>query len=301
MSQNNNTSDIYTTTKNDLWLTEYARNVTSQYGEDGIIEKVLDVIGVNDNCCVEFGSWDGKLCSNTFHLITEKGYSAVLIEGNPKRYKDLLNTYSDNDKVNAINTFVGFDKKYCLDSILKETAIPTDFDLLSIDIDGNDYHVWEAMQDYKPKVVLIEFNPTIPKTVEFVQPADRRLCQGSSLASITKLAKSKGYELICTTKTNAIFVDSQYFRLFGIKDNSVEKMMTDESLITHIFCGYDGTVFLRGCGMMPWQSIAYKETRVQQLPKWARKVVGDRNIIRRTLGKVYKKFRKKSKPQIDVC
>ncbi|MHC4748852.1 MAG: FkbM family methyltransferase [Planctomycetota bacterium] len=281
------------TVRPDTWLSTFARNVTSQYGEDGIIEEVLNIIGDNNKWCVEFGSWDGKVCSNTFNLISEKGCSAVLIEGNRKRYKDLLKTFAGNEKVITINAFVGLDKENGLDSILRKTAIPTNFDLLSIDIDGNDYHVWEALQDYKPKVVVIEFNPTIPKMVEFVQPPDPRLYQGSSLLSITKLSKSKGYELICTTKTNGIFVDSAYYDLFGIKDNSLEVMMTDESMITHIFCGYDGTVFIRGCGMIPWQGFAYRESRVQQLPKWARKVVGDRNIFRRKLGKLYRRLRKK--------
>ena len=110
---------------------------------------------------------------------------------------------------------------------------------------------------------------------------------------MTQLGKSKGYELVCTTKTNAVFVDAMFFNLFGIKDNSAEKMMTDESLITHIFCGYDGAVFIRGCGIIPWQSIAYKESKVQQLPKWARKVVGDRNFLRRKVGKLYRRWYKK--------
>jgi hypothetical protein len=294
MSQNNSTTVSETTKRNDLWLTEYACNVTSQYGEDGIIEKVLETLGVNDKWCVEFGSWDGKACSNTYNLISEKGYSAVLIEGNRKRYKDLLKTFTCNDKVIMINKFVGFDKENGLDSILKETSIPVDFDLLSIDIDGNDYHVWKAIEDYKPKAVVIEFNPTIHKTVEFVQPPDPRLQQGSSLLSITKLANLKGYELVCTTKTNAIYVKSEFFKLFGIKNNSVENMMTDESMITHIFCGYDGTVFIRGCGSIPWQGISYNESRVQQIPKWAIKKVGDRNILRRKMGKIYRRLRKKN-------
>ncbi|MBN2180322.1 MAG: FkbM family methyltransferase [Sedimentisphaerales bacterium] len=293
MSQNNRTAVQNTTNRKDLWLNDYARNVTSQYGEDGIIEKVLETLGDNDKWCVEFGSWDGKACSNTFSLITDKGYSAVLIEGNRKRYKDLLQTFAGNNKAVMINEFVGYDSENGLDSILKKTAIPADFDLLSIDIDGNDYHVWKAIKEYKPKVVVIEFNPTIHKTVEFVQPPDPRLQQGSSLLSLTKLAKSKGYELVCVTKTNAIYVRSEFFKLFGIKDNSVENMMTDESLVTHIFCGYDGTVFIRGCGEIPWQGITYKESRVQQFPKWAIKKVGDRNIFRRKLGKLYRRLRKK--------
>ena len=102
-----NNEDVQT----DLWLSKFAQNVTSQYGEDGIIEKVLGIIGVNDKWCVEFGSWDGKACSNTYHLITNKSYSAVLIEGNPKRYKDLLKTFGDNNRVTTLNAFVGFDSK----------------------------------------------------------------------------------------------------------------------------------------------------------------------------------------------
>lgn len=293
MSETMRANDHSKMAKENTWLNEFAKNVTSQYGEDGIIEKVLQVINDNNKWCVEFGSWDGIKCSNTFNLIDKKAYHAVLIEGDRRRYEDLLVTFQGSAKVIAINAFVGFDKDDCLDTVLRATEISADFDLLSIDVDGNDYHAWEAVHAYKPKVVVIEFNPTIPKTVEFVQPRDVRVTQGSSLLSISKLAKSKGYELVSTTKANAIFVDCKYFGLFGIGDNSVEVMMTDESLITHIFCGFDGTVFLRGCGIMPWQTIAYKESKVQQLPKWARKTVGDRNIIRRKAGKYFRRLRKK--------
>jgi len=274
-------------------LNACARNVTSQYGEDGIIEKVLEVIGENDKWCVEFGSWDGRKCSNTFHLIDQKKYSAVLIEGSRKRFKDLLATFRDNGRVIPVNAYVGFGAKDGLDSILSQTDIPANFDVLSIDIDGNDYHVWQAVTGYKPKVVVIEFNPTIPPSVEFVQPADPRRCQGSSLLSTSKLAQAKGYELVCVTKTNAIFVDAKYFPRFGIEDNSVEVLMTDLSSITYVFCGYDGTVFLGGCGRMPWQGIAYEASRVQQLPWWARKVVNDRNVLRRKARKLYLRLRRR--------
>lgn len=278
--------------KKNTWLNEFARNVTSQYGENGIIEKVLEIIGRNDKWCVEFGCWDGKHCSNSYDLIDSKGYSAVLIEGDSRRFGDLLKTYEGNEKVIPKNAFIGFNKEDNLDSILKNTEIPIDFDFLSIDIDGNDYHVWEAVQDYKPKVVVIEFNPTIPSNVEFVQPRDMSVSQGSSLLSMIKLAGKKGYELIACTTNNAFFVDLKYFNLFGITDNSPIALRMDESKITHIFCGYDGTVFIRGCGIAPWQSILLKESKMQILPKWARKRFGDRNIIRRKLGRIYRRLRK---------
>jgi len=281
-------------TKSNTWLNKFANNVTSQFGEDGIIEKILDVIDDNNMWCVEFGSWDGKKCSNTFNLINNRKHSAILIEGNHQRFKDLVKTFNGNDKIILINAIVGFEKKNCLDTLLETTEIPFDFDLLSIDIDGNDYHVWECLRNYKPKIVVIEFNPTIPNVVEFVQPRDMQVTQGSSILSIAKLAKSKGYELVAVTQANAIFVDSKYFGLFDIRDNSVEVMRTDESLVTHIFCGYDGTVFIRGCGRLPWQAISYKESRVQQLPKWARKRIGDRNILRKKLGKIFRRLRKRN-------
>lgn len=276
------------------WLNNFASNVTSQYGENGIIAKVLEVINENDKWCVEFGSWDGKKCSNTYNLIMEKDYSAILIEGDLKRFKDLQKTFEENEKVILLNSYVGFEEKSSLDMLLKPTDIPVDFDVLSIDVDGNDYHIWKAVKEYKPKIVIIEFNPTIAPEVEFVQPADFSITQGSSLLSIDKLAKSKSYELVSVTKANAIFVDSKYFELFGIEDNSAGTMMTDRSLITYIFCGYDGTVFIRGCGMLPWQTIPYKESRVQQLPKWARKKIGDRNILRRKLGRIFRRLRKRN-------
>jgi len=278
--------------KPSAWLNQYARTVTSQGGEDGIIEEILEVIEDNDKWCVEFGSWDGKKLSNTYNLIVNKGYSAVLIESNRKRFKSLLKTFGGNAQVIPLNTFVGFDADNNLDAILKNTAIPGNFDLLSIDVDGNDYHIWEAVKKYKPKVVVIEFNATIPSQVEFVQPRDMSVTQGSSILSITKLAKSKGYELVAST-SNAIYVDAKYFDLFGIEDNSVEQIWTDRSALTYVFCGYDGTVFLRGLCKLPWQGILLKESMVQQLPKWALQRVGDHNILRKKLRKIYLRFRKR--------
>ena len=267
--------------------------MTSQKGEDGIIEKVLDVMNNSNKWCVEFGCWDGKHLSNTFNLVRNKGYSAVLVEGDAKKFEDLLKTCEGNKKVIPVNAYVGFDPENCLDVLLETTEIPLDFDLLSIDIDGNDYHVWEAVRRYKPKVVVIEFNPTIPKEIEFVQPRDMGVTQGNSLLSIAKLAKSKGYELLSTTMWNAIFVDAKYYDLFGITDNSVEAMITDESLVTYIFSGYDGTVFLRGYRKLPWLNIVFSDRRIQQLPRFLRKSLMGRSRFRKKVLKRYRRLREK--------
>lgn len=278
--------------KNPAWLLEYAHNETSQHGEDGIVARILETIGRLDNWCVEFGSWDGMVCSNTYSLITKKNYSAVLIEGEKGRYKDLVRNFRENKKVICLNKFVGFDADNSLDAILADTPIPQNFDLLSIDIDGNDYHVWDAFCRYKPKVVIIEFNPTIPKVVDFVQPRDMSVGQGSSILSINKLAVSKGYELVACTQCNGIFVDKTCFPLFGIADNSLDRLLPQQPMVTHLFCGVDGTVFIRGYGKSPWQQIPFNEEKMQLLPRWARKRYGDKNFIRRKLGKLYRRWRK---------
>lgn len=280
-------------TKPNRWLNEFANNITSQNGEDGIICKILDVLNESNKWCVEFGACDGKYCSNTFNLIKNKGYSAVLIEKDKQKYQDLLKTYKENKSVIPVNTLVGFEQRDGLEAVLKTTNIPIDFDLLSIDIDGNEYHVWEAVRHYKPKVVVIEYNPTIPNQVEFVQARDMLVTQGSSLSSIDKLAKLKGYDIVSTTETNAIFVDSKYFELFGINDNSIAAMRPDEPWVTYIFSGHDGRIFIKGYCRLPWHGISYSEAKMQQLPKWLCKHPSNYGAFRKATMRFYRCFRGK--------
>ena len=248
------------------WLFKKAANFHSQYGEDGIIAAILDLIGDSPKWCVEFGAWDGEFLSNTWHLVESRGFSAVLIEGDRKRFGDLTERAKEASIV-PVNAFVGFTTDDGLDSILRGTPIPQDFTLLSIDVDGNDYHIWKAVAEYRPRVVVIEFNPTIPTAVEFVQPADMSINQGSSLSSIAKLGREKGYELVSVTEANGIFVLREYFELFGINDNSPAALRPDESLVTWIFSGFDGTVFVRGHGRIPWHRVPYNAKKMQQVAR----------------------------------
>ena len=80
-------------------------------------------------------------------------------------------------------------------------------------------------------------NSTIPfpNEVSFVQPADPKISQGSSLLALVELGKEKGYELVCVEGVNAFFVKSQYFPLFEIADNSVAVLRRDLSAVTHLF------------------------------------------------------------------
>jgi hypothetical protein len=169
--------------------------------------------------------------------------------------------------VHPICRFVGWEGEGTLDKILAETPIPRNFDLLSIDIDGNDWHVWKAVEEYRPSLVIVEFNPTMPTELDYVQPADFGTQIGSSLRAFDRLARSKGYELVCVTQWNAIFVDAPLFPLFNITDNRIETMRTDTSMVTHFFSGFDGRIRLDGYRKLPWHDVLIAEDDVQVLPK----------------------------------
>lgn len=258
-------------TRDPAWLLEHSGNVYSQSGEDGVIAAALDLLPTRDKWCVEFGAFDGVSMSNTRCLIENAGYTAVLIEASETAFADLLANCSSRPTVHAVHALVGFTDRDNLDVILDRFEVPHDFDCLSIDVDGNDYHVWKAMVRYRPKVICIEFNQTIPTEVKFVQRADVAVNQGSSLQSLVELGREKGYELVSVLAHNAFFVDRRYYALFGIDDNRPERLRRDLSAITYIFCGYDGTVHLAGNKSVIWHQVPLKESRIQHLPRRLRK------------------------------
>jgi hypothetical protein len=269
-------------------LLDHAKNVYSQYGEDGIFAAMLEIIPDPDKWCVEFGAWDGEFLSNTCNMIEHSGYSAVMIEANRKSFAGLLQRHGANPKVVALNQCVGFSSADGLDTILAPTPVPKDFDLLSIDIDGNDYHVWKALSAYTPKIVCVEFNPTVPTEVDFVQPADPTLCHGASLLALTRLGRDKGYELVAVTRTNVIFVQARYFPLFGLTNNEPRVLREDTSMVTHIFCGHDGTIFFTGADLMPWHGLRLSG-RLRKLPGIFRRYPENFSRPTRKLFNVYRK------------
>ncbi len=273
-------------------LREYKKNVYSQCGEDGILERVLNIIGDNNQWCVEFGAWDAQYMSNTFNLIKNKGYSAVLIEADKHKFKELVKNTRSYPNVTPINAYVGWNAEQKLDEILKRTSIPVDFDLLSIDVDGNDYHIWNAVKEYRPKVVVIEFNQTIPSHLEFIQKAHKSVNIGSSIRSIYNLGKQKNYELVCTTDFNAIFVEQRYYELFQIEDNDPETLIKNSRYYTYLFQGLNGQIFLSGCKKLLWHNIPFAESKIQQIPKYFRYHPKNFSYIKKVLFKLYSILRK---------
>ena len=277
------------------WLLDHAKDVYTQTGEDGILEKILETLPNTDQWCVEFGAWDGKHLCNSRNLILNNNYNAVMIEGSASKAKELAQTYKDHPRVIPMNTFVGYTKDDNLDTLLADTDIPLDFDFLSIDVDGNDYHIWKAMGKYKPKIVCIEYNPTMATGVHFVQEAAPTVMRGSSPSAINQLAKEKGYALVCVTDLNLIFVRNEYFELFEIQDNTLQTLRQNENFVTHLFCGYDGRILLQGSKRMPWHRTEIKppfDRIMEQIPESLHGFPDDYTFTQKIRYKLYKTLRK---------
>ncbi len=225
------------------YLASYAKNIASQGGEDGVIEKIFKIIGINEpGWCVEFGACDGKTDSNTWNLVKNKGWKAVYIEPEPTFFKKLEEHCQHTPNSYCFSDLVGWDGANSLDNILARTPVSKNLEFMVIDIDGNDYYVWEALQNYQPEVVCIEFHRLIHPSVDFVQPKDPSLNHPASIKTLTELAKRKGYELVCVINWNLFFVRKEHFVKFVIDDNRPESMYYPFEEM-RIFQGYDGTVF----------------------------------------------------------
>jgi hypothetical protein len=210
-------------------LNDYASDITSADGTNGILIEIFKRLNINSGFCIEFGAADGVWNSNT-NPFWSNGWEALLIEPDPEVFQVLLENTKEFDKVSSLNCFVspylegenprkseGFAS---LDKILDElntTKVNCDknFDLLSIDVDGNDYHIWKNIKNYKPKCVVIEYNQTIPPNIDLVDEIQEYLGMGASIKSLEKLGREKGYSLVACTGSNLIFVDSRYIEKLG--------------------------------------------------------------------------------------
>lgn len=225
---------IKSTTKDKPLLLSCAKNVYSQFGEDGIISKLFDCIGRKEKqLCIEFGATDGFWYSNTAHLwSTNRDWKAVLIESNPQHIPALTRNTDPHKNCLPIHRKVKFEKDdpNTLNNILRDHAIviPNDglIDLLSIDVDGDDCYIFQSLKrdGLKARIVIVEHNPTFPYWMDIAQTAGRHA--GCSVAALTRIAKDDGYRLVCVTDSNCIFLHetSDYEAVAKMYETDVEKM-----------------------------------------------------------------------------
>lgn len=195
-------------------LIDFCHNINSQFGEDGIIEKIFEILSIKNGYCVDVGAGDGTWLSNTKNLL-QNGWSGIQIEQDQERFNGLQDLYKDRNDVHCLKEYV---EPETLEILLDKCNAPLDFDFMSIDIDNMEYHLWNAMHKYKPKVIVLECNDGFPFNIEFIpkRNSPRGLIMGASAAALFKLGLKKGYKLICFNVINCFFIENSLYNKFHL-------------------------------------------------------------------------------------
>ncbi|MBD5449587.1 MAG: hypothetical protein HDR28_05435 [Lachnospiraceae bacterium] len=236
--------------KNSPELGKYAYSKYSQNGEDGIIEEIFKRIGFQSKYAVEFGGWDGIFLSNIRNLVLEHDFRALFIEGEEEKAAEGIENYKAmSERVSFVTGYVQHRKEKTLDSFLKENNAPIDIDLLSIDVDGCDYHVWKSLLNYRPRCVVIEYNPTVPNHILMVPPLNEGRQTGASPRALVELGMGKGYSLAAVTDCNLIFVVNEEFEKLGIGNHSLDTLRPwDLQANNSWFMTFEGEIYNAGPG-----------------------------------------------------
>lgn len=197
-------------------LERHGRKVWSQNDEDGILEEIFRRIGAASRTFVEFGVSDGREC-NTLKLLVE-GWRGLWMEAGAKDCETIRRIFAARLADGQLELKQTSVTAANIDALVAgaRAASAGELDLLSIDIDGNDYHVLTALQSVRPRVLVVEYNGKFPPPMDVVPPYDTAHAwdgsdyAGASLQAIANLAARKGYRLVGTniTGVNAFFVRS---------------------------------------------------------------------------------------------
>lgn len=214
-----------------LELQDNEFQVFSQWGEDGIIQMLLRHIEIPNKIFIEFGV-ENYTESNTRFLLVNDNWAGLVIDGSHEHI-----SYIKQDSIywrhnlKAVQAFIDKDN---INKIIAENGIKGEIGILSIDIDGNDYWVWQAIDVVDPAIVIIEYNSifgkdkavTIPYNPFFVRSKAHysMLYAGASLKALYNLGKSKGYSFLgCNSVGNNAFFVRQDLKPTAIKELTLEE------------------------------------------------------------------------------
>lgn len=191
------------------------------------IDEIMSVIGTTNKFLVEFGIYDWHQ-DNTTRLVSN-GWKGLWIEADKGRHYR-VSAALKNPEVMFLRRFITAEN---INEIFAEGNVPQEFDFMSMDVDGMDYWLLKALT-YRPRAFTVEYNG-LARPPKLKVPAykenyvwNQKSHHGSSLSSLVKLCKEKGYELISCDDVgvNCFFVQAELFPLFNIEDNSPETLFT---------------------------------------------------------------------------
>jgi len=196
-------------------LHEREFRVYSQWGEDGIIDYLVSRVAIADRSFVEFGV-ENYSEANTLFLLKHRHWRGLVIDGSRDnidsiRAGQVLWRYD----LHAECAFIDRDN---VNELISRNGFNGDIGLLSVDIDGNDYWVWEAIECVRPRIVVSEYNSLFGPRAAISTPYRRdfqrslahrsKMYYGASIAALTHLARERGYSLVGSNSAgnNAFFV-----------------------------------------------------------------------------------------------
>ena len=210
--------------------------VFSQFEEDGKLLFVFSILGMRNKTFVEIGADDG-VNSNSANLYFNFGWRGVFIDGNKKSIRRGIRFFNKYPhpwfyKPAFICSKVTREN---VNDLIEKAGYSGETGLLSIDIDGNDYWIWDAITVIEPQVVIIETHNefgmndiVVPYDPNYEYPGKHPVYHGASPVAMTKLANRKGYRLIGANELGFNFI----FVKRGLAENELPEVPV-ESVLTH--------------------------------------------------------------------
>jgi len=203
-------------------LSEHELSIYSQEGVDGLLLQIFSKIGAAQRKFVEIGCGDGREC-NTANLSLNLGWSGALIDSDELRLASARKFYGRmlQHKSAEVRILDAHLTRANVNQVVAAAGESGEIDLLSIDVDGNDYWIWKALTVVEPRVVVAEYNASFGPGQAVTVPYDPNFdCSkahpsgfyhGASLAALTRLGAEKGYALVAVDSqgVNAVFVKQE--------------------------------------------------------------------------------------------
>jgi hypothetical protein len=217
-------------------LKDYEFKVFSQWGEDGIIQKLVSCLDIPVRTFIEFGVEDFSE-SNCRFLMMNDLWRGHVIDGSSENINAIESSrYFWRYQLNARAAFISREN---INELLEQSGFPHDLGLLSVDLDGVDYWVVDAIRNYNPRILILEYNAIFGNGRPITVPYDKsffrtrahysNLYFGASLSALTLLANRRGYALVGTNSAgcNAFFVRSELLQETPFRALSAEAAYTE--------------------------------------------------------------------------
>lgn len=207
--------------KNIKSLHETEFKVFSQWGDDGIIQYLIHYLKIENRVFIEFGVEDYEE-SNTRYLLMNNNWTGLVMDSSSVNVDKIINSefYWKYD-LTAQFAFITSEN---INSLIKQAGFKDEIGLMHIDIDGNDYWVWKALEVVNPIIMIVEYNSvfgyekaiTIPYKEDFfcTKAHYSSLYFGASILALCDLAEEKGYSFIGSNSAgnNAYFVKKEFLK-----------------------------------------------------------------------------------------